>query len=856
MVESIHRLLGIQSRDGGKLLQLGPVFLLTGLAYVAGVMAVQSLFVSRFGVDYLPLMYLLEAVVLPLQLWLFSFLSQRLAKGTLLKVFYLIIWLGVLACALFTFSMYWFRFQWRMFYPLLFIIVNVLLRILVPLMWTLGEGICMLQQAKRIFPILGALFTLGAILAGLLGRILPVYFQGCATELLILLVPVVLFFSLFLWRRLIAGYFLAEDFEDHNGRGASMSTVIKSVWFSKFLRIALLGFVLLLSLFYVVDFEFFLFMAVKYPGSDAMTQYFGMYVAVLYAVSFLAGLVMNRLIHGMGIGNTVFMMGAAACIVFIATGFMAYGPRALEGFFIGDLLIDLLSFTLLPPISQVFYKLLPVEQRAGASLLFAGSINAGGKLISAGITGLYSSRMAGLIFLSITGFLLAFAYLFLAWRQKHLYLSTLLGGLENHTVRAPELDDFSPGRLLGKGDVRPIVEALQSGNPVKESIALELSGHIRHEALFNALRPFLSHPDPQLRRLAFQSILQYQEAAEDTYLLALRDKEPEIRGAAIDRLKRTSKNDTRYKKWLVEMLDDSSPQVIAQAVMALYHYSDPALKNRLEAQIKAMLAGDDENRCQICRAVEDLHLKQYAPQIMSMLTPEFSSRVRIAAVECLGALGFPESIPLMMKLYPNADRELRQSIESSSIRMGDAAVPELSKCLDSHDIDIWHLGVAGLSCLDADDELAARLYQSCSLKLNGLCNIMSIPELLENEGFSDLAGLYRMRVAEDFDYIQEACWKVLSISIDPLIVSRLQEALTGKPGGDKREQAVEVLNELSHKHPLIADMLGVLYEDQPGPAEPARPAIRRLIESIPAFPDPWLNRFSSYAITRLEKGAI
>ncbi|MEN6463492.1 MAG: hypothetical protein ABFC94_19260, partial [Syntrophomonas sp.] len=170
MVNNINRILGIQSRDSEKLLQLGPIFLLTGLAYIAGIISVQSLFVSRFGVAYLPIMYLLEAAILPLQLWLFSHLSQRLAKGTLLKVFYLIIWFGVLACALFTLSMYWFDFQYRMFYPLLYIVFNVLLRILVPLMWTLGDGICLLQQAKRIFPVLGALFTLGAILAGLLAR--------------------------------------------------------------------------------------------------------------------------------------------------------------------------------------------------------------------------------------------------------------------------------------------------------------------------------------------------------------------------------------------------------------------------------------------------------------------------------------------------------------------------------------------------------------------------------------------------------------------------------------------------------------------------------------------------------------
>ena len=218
MVNNIDRILGIQARDHEKLLQLGPIFLLTGLAYVAGILSVYSLFISRFGVEYLPLMYLIEAGILPLQLWLFNYLSRKLAKGTLIKVFYLIISFGVLVCALFVVSMYLLDFQWRLFYPLLYIIVNVLLRILVPLMWMIGDGICLLQQAKRVFPVLGALFTLGGILSGVLARVFSAYFQGFGTEMLVVLVAAVLLGSLFLWQRLISTYFLSTDLAEENDR--------------------------------------------------------------------------------------------------------------------------------------------------------------------------------------------------------------------------------------------------------------------------------------------------------------------------------------------------------------------------------------------------------------------------------------------------------------------------------------------------------------------------------------------------------------------------------------------------------------------------------------------------------------
>lgn len=288
--------------------------------------------------------------------------------------------------------------------------------------------------------------------------------------------------------------------------------------------------------------------------------------------------------------------------------------------------------------------------------------------------------------------------------------------------------------------------------------------------------------------------------------------------------------------------------------MALYDNSDLTLQNQLTAQIQTMLKGDDENRFQACRAVRELRMRQYAPQIVAMLNQELSSRIRIAAVECLGVLGFLESLPLLLEFYPHADRELRKSIENALIEMGHAAIPELSKNLDNNDIDIWYLSVVSLSSLDKNHELVMRLYQSCTMKLNGFYRIRTVPLLLEKERVHDLAGLYRLRLRENYERIEEACWKALSISIDPLLLDRLKESLKANPAGDKREQAIEILSEFSRRHTLIVEMLRVLYRDPPVLAEPQVPPIQSLKDSIPAFPDPWLNRFANYAVTHFEKG--
>lgn len=838
----------MQTADHKKLLHLGPVFFLTGVVYVAGVISSQTLFVSRFGVEYLPVMYLIEAAVLPLQLWIISYLNRKVPQGTLIKVLYLIIFFGMLFAALFVFGMAVFDFQWRGFYPLLFIISNVLLRILVPLTWSTGEKICPLQQAKRIFSILGALFTLGAITSGILAQVFTGWFEGLGTEILLLLVPAVMLLSAFLWRYIIFRYFLTSDPEAEKKRGASMPTVIKTVWNTSFLRISLLSSIILLSLYYFIDYQFFTFINMEYQGSDAMTQFYGSFVAALYLVSLLAGLFINRLLNGVGIGNTVFFMGVTVLILLLASGFMAHGQWALQAFISADLLVDVLAFTLLPVIIQVFYKLLPPEQRAAAGMFFAGSINAGGKLISSGITGLHSSGMLPLIGLSVLGFGMALLYLFLTRRQKHLYFSALLEGLQGRTVRAQELESFSPGKFLGERDTILLRQALQSTDSAKESIALELSAIMKHDALFPYIEPFLKHRDPRKRLLAFRAVPDGGKDLEKVCFMMLQDEDEENRREAIRRIKCILKDAQRLKEVLKKHLGDSSAGVVGETVIALYDNKDSDVQSQVEKHIQAMLNGDDEDRFQICHAIREIKATRYAPQVREMLKVEASSRVRVSAVRCLGALSDTEAIPLMISLYPHADRELSQGIENALIQMDRYAIPELTKGLDSKDADSWSLCVAALALLDRERELETHLNQICLLKLRSLQGITMIPEQLKKEGFSDLAVLYELRMNENLYRIVGACWKTLAITLDPFLVERLMESFAKTHSAEKSEKAVEILAELSSRHPLAAEIADALCGDPLQMRRQTQDFTQMLHRSKMDFPDPWLDRFANYAI--------
>lgn len=845
MSESLIQALGIETKDMKKLAQLGPVFLLTGIAYTAGILASQSLFITRFGVEYLPLMYLIEACLLPLQLWVISSLSQKMPQGTLIKRIYLVILSGMLLCTVSIFSMVMFDFEWLGFYPVVFLMCSILLRIMVPLMWMLGDGICMLQQAKRIFPLLGAFFIMGGIISGLVAKMLAAYFTGVGTELSILLMMIVTTLSYYLWRRIISKYFLSKDLDVKEHQEASLKVVIRTVWGAPLLRTTLFSFIILVSLYYIIDYQFFTFANIRYPTSDGFTQFYGLYIAALMLISFVAGLLINRIFARLGISNTVFSMGISVLIILLFTGILSRTEWVLEAFIAADLLIDILAFTFLPMINQMFYKLVPEGLRAGVSLLFAGSINAGGKLISSAVTGLHSSGTVTWTVLSLLGILMAVIYLTLTWKQKRLYFTTLLKSLESNPVRGTEFESFSLAKMVGNGDNRYLQQALQSGDANKEMIALELSAQVRHNKMFPLLKPYLTHPDPRKRLLALRSVETPEQELVQICLLALQDEDAEVRCEAVRRIRQIP-NAYDIGRVLVIYLDDSSPQVIKETMIALYPDADAQMKCRIDNRVEALLSGNDECRYQVCQLIEALRMVQYAPVIKANLEKELTPRVKVAAVRALGELACLDSIPVMLALYPQSDKELRKSIELSIPKMGEKAAEYLINGINTDELDSWYISVVTLAAIDEKYKMAEILTQTCEKRLLSLLCLRDIPAYLDNEHFQGIRELYKQRYQENFQIILEACWHVLAVYVDNLIAERLREALNGNSPPDKQEQALEILAEMESRYALAARIKSA-YSDSPLVKKQvnSKEALERSKEQ---FPDYWLERFANHAL--------
>ena len=852
----IYRLLGIQTNDLSKLLNLGPVFFLTGIAYLLGLLASKSLFISRFGVEYLPIIFLIQACLLPLQLWFLGYISQKLVRGKMIKLLYISITLIFLGLTIFLFSMILFNFEWLYFYPILDITVDILLKILIPLMWMLGDGACTLQQGKRLFPLLTVIFTIGGGIGGLIGNNFGKLFVGNGTEMTFLMMQVLLIISIFFWMRVISKYFLSAGIEAESDIGTPMSEVIKHVWNAPLLKITLIGFILLMSLYNVIDYRFFILANEKFPNSDELTSFYGLFLVMVYAASLVVGLNLNKLFTKLGIGFTLLGMGVITLFAFIVSSLLAGTDWAFQVFIIVNIALDILVYTLLPTLSQVFYKLLPVQLRSGVSLLFAGCINAGGKLVSAGITGLHSSSLITLLGLSIIGITMAIIYLILTWKQKKLYLTSLLNSLYSNAVRATEIVSFNLGQLLSKADLLPLRMALDSNDSIKQLVGLELAGHIRQTSMYPEVKRFLDSDDSRKRELALQAIPDGVPEINEIIYKALVDEDQEVRSLAVKKLSTLSENKIES---LLKYLDDPSPKVVKEAILALARKDKEGHAHIIRKGIERLLVGNSNSKVQACLIIQEIkHIEdnEYEDKLLRLLVAEESVSVRSAIISCLGLIGSHLSVQPLLESYKTTDREMQKIIVEALIKIGEPGVETLLANLDSDNLQIWEGVINSLTGIQEklqSFEIVEKLNLSCKYKIDCFLKIRDFIKGINSKELEGVNSLFQQRMSEVEEVIIAGSLKVLALYVDPVIVQRLQENLKSGVDNEQKENAQEVLSELGREHNLTRQILQLFTEDIGDEEMDVVIRLQKIKMYLNECPDYWLMKFTDYAIAQYHR---
>jgi hypothetical protein len=255
---------------------------------------IDALFLSQFGVQYLPYMYVALGIVALAMSFIIAALLGRVARERLYVILPLALALILIVeRALLVLNQSW-------IYPVLWLGMNVKGSLQGLFTWGLAGIVCDTRQAKRLFPLFGAGGILGAVVGGFSTRPLADWLHA---ENLLLIWAGTLLLAFLLGRALIGRF---------PGKGTSrrkrtrliveMQQGYQFVRRSPLMRWMSAAAVLFAVLFFALALPFSRAATQQFPAADALAGFLGLFQGVSTGVAFLVSLFLtNRLFARFGI---------------------------------------------------------------------------------------------------------------------------------------------------------------------------------------------------------------------------------------------------------------------------------------------------------------------------------------------------------------------------------------------------------------------------------------------------------------------------------------------------------------------------------------------------------------------------
>lgn len=844
---SISQRLSLHSGDRHRLQLMIPVFFSLGMGEVLGISSATSIFNIRYGVEYLPLMYVLEAAGLLLTSVAIADMSGRMNRARFLRVAYgIMAGLIVINGLILLFSKFGTGMLWAVFYPILLVSSMVVFFQLTPLIWLVAVDICPTQQAKRLFPILAGSSTIGCIIAGVVAKILA----PAGVEII---------YCLWAFFLLAGGYFLSRTIQYYivpvnllaAEESADLKDSIKSVYQSRFLlsMLGLLTFIMILN--FVMDYQFNTVARLAYHNEADLAGFLAVFLAISNLVAVVIELgFLSRIMAALGVGNIILLVTIGLGFCFLLMVCLGTGPLALGTVFLGYLITKIMVNVLGEPSYQLLFKVVPAKERDGVRFLVEALFILGGMLGGAALSALHSQGLLSLQMVSVLSLLLAGIAIYIAWQTRAMYLNELIKSIAQGFQELKENGASLLGNLLPERFLTRLLTFLHHPDDRIRGLAMEIIGQIDPYRLQPRINDLLQDPNAEVRSqaLIYCSRLEKGHYRKDLVLAACTDDSPEVRLAALP-LVMTLDNDSAR---LYAALNDDNPLVVAQAVKTLCTSQAPFDSEKIRSTVQRCLQGPTSSAAIICEAIGAAGLNEFAPQLLACLDGEPS--LQAAACEALGKLQYLEAIPPIIALYAESDREFQQIADQTLINMGEAAIEVWWHELQyRHDLRSWLAVVKAAAACRTTEKFSRQLVDSCLAQLHQLVRFTHLPAWLTAAHQPELAELAEQRCQEIYELQMEACWSVMAGLYDSFVIERVKSA-SQQLDPELKDTSLEILSEGLVDRRLARAMLEVL--NRPPDRQPAgKPSEEgEFLQEARSWNDDWLSEIANAAFSRSEGG--
>jgi AAA family ATP:ADP antiporter len=757
--------------------------------------------------------------------------------------------------------------------------------------WSFANSLFDTRQAKRLFGLIGAGASLGAITGGMLARFLvgPV---GGAVNMLLVLAALILSAAVIVS---IANARVRRKIVKRTGRPSRqpLRDTLRSIATTPYLRHMAAMVFLVAIVTQWTAFQLSLVADEQFAGdADALTRFFGTFNFVLGSLSFvLQLLVTGPALRRFGIAVTVLVLpmslGFGTTLILLWPGiWTALVTNAFDQGF--RFSVDKASYELLYlPIAPA--QRVPLKNAIDI-IVSRVADGCGAFLLGLATQGFATIPGAGLELRGTAAINLFFilTWTFVAWRLRTEYVRTIHESIHRHRLDT----ERAASTAIERSAAEALRSKLSGGDASEVRYALDLLEVQRTRSWLPSLRALLSHPEADIRRRAL-SLLRAASDREiaDTAVALLRDPDLGVRTEALLYLTREMHVDPLAQ---IEKLGDFEDFSIRAGMAAFLGSPGPtqnldAARALIEAMVNTSGKAGVRDRAEAARLialVPDAFLDLLARLIEDK--DETVAREAIRSASTIAAEGLIE--PLMTALgHP----DLADDAAAALARYGNAIIPYIERKLpDEHtSLEIRRelpsvlvrIGTADAeqaligSLLQADVTLRHRVIASLNKLRLVHPEVKLDPSTIHLLLAAEIAGHYRSyqvlgplkdRVKED-DPVMQAMQQAMEQELDrifrlmALLLPHvgLHDAYVGLRSSDEliRANSLELLDNVLE--PELRQLLVPLLDSQVTTDERIAIANRLIgapldspeqaISTLLSSEDPWLRSSAIYAVGAL-----
>jgi HEAT repeat protein len=653
------------------------IMLFTAMGAALGGTGIEALFFARFGVEYLPYMYMgLGITSMIMSFGLSAALGSIPRRVLYISIPLFITLILVLArLALFT------KVSWL--YPALWIgkeILNFLTGILI---WGIAGVVCDTRQAKRLFPLFNASRILGQVIGGFLTAVLV---STVGIENLLVVWAGTMLFAFLLSRALLHTQPLpsrptSKSRQKQPGLIHEMQQGYQYVRRSRLMRWISLAAILFSVLYFSISLPFSRAATEHYANEENLAAFLGLFNGISTASAFLASLFLaNRLFARFGV---------MFCILVFTTIYLAgFASLALLPIFaivVSFRFIQMLWLSgIADPAYQTMFNVVPSDRRDQVRTFIDGVPEQAGVFIAGAVLIVGEQALAPQQ-LYLIGFVAAALCTYAIVRARRGYNEALIEALQagNPHLFYSEEQPFG-GFRQDAAAIHATLTGLTDPDPVIRRVSAEILGHLAIPEAEVPLVLGLSDPDPIVRASCLRALAQSKaNSAIDRSAGSLRDPEPDVRFEAVATLAAFSTSSAELENYLSPMLDDPDSRVSTRAAFALLRVGCNMERAKSFLRYTAAL-GELTDRENAIRAMGEWgDTEAFDFLVNELKDPVLPIRIWRVILISLAHMSSTKSTPYLVTALGHPDSSIRQTAAELLSEIGQAVLEPVALALQN-----------------------------------------------------------------------------------------------------------------------------------------------------------------------------